>query len=149
MTCGAEKTQTHLHALIALAFDRLAADLLKHWHESGHESLTLSHFLNVLRFVSIDGVRPARMAEQAGVSQQAISLLIKELSELGYVERGPDPTDRRAQVVRWSRKGETAARQTERWFAERELAWRASLGDRAVDGAMATLALIVREESDR
>lgn len=89
------------------------------------------------------------MAEQAGVSQQAISLLIKELSELGYVERGPDPTDRRAQVVRWSHKGEAAARQTEQWFAERELAWRSSVGDQAVDGAIATLSLIAHEESDR
>lgn len=149
MTCESEPTPTHLHALITLAFDRLSADLLQHWRESGHERLTLSHFLNVLRFVSIDGVRPARMAEQAGVSQQAISLLIKELSELGYVERGPDPTDRRAQVVRWSRKGEAAARQTERWFTERELAWRSSVGDEAVDGAMETLALIVRKESDQ
>ena len=58
MTCESEPTPTHLHALITLAFDRLAADLLQHWRESGHERLTLSHFLNVLRFVSIDGVRP-------------------------------------------------------------------------------------------
>src|SRR5699024_10708771 len=96
--CEDDRTQPHLQALITLAFDRLAADLLQHWSTSGHEELTLSHFLDVVRFLSVDGFRVAGMARQAGVSHHAISLLTKELSDLGYVGRGPDPADLRVQV---------------------------------------------------
>lgn len=144
MTCVSDPPQPTLPALIALAFDQHVGALLRHVHESGHGDITLSHFLNVLRFVSREGVRPARIAEQAGISQQGISLLIADLVERGYLERTPDPIDRRAQIVRWSAKGEVVARDVEQWFGECERAWRAAAGESAVEGAITTMDLVAR-----
>lgn len=149
MPCGSPPNAPSVQALVTLAFDALAHDLLRHWHDQGHSDLTLSHFLNVLRYVSVDGIRPARIAEQAGVSQQATSLQIADLVRLGYLERTPDPSDRRAQVVRWSPKGEQAARHTEEWFKQCEALWRSKLGDAAIDGTISTLTLIAQNGRKR
>jgi DNA-binding MarR family transcriptional regulator len=40
------------------------------------------------------------LAEQARVTKQTASFLVEQLEAAGYVERVPDPTDRRARLVR-------------------------------------------------
>lgn len=52
--------------------------------------------VNVLRHLATnERVSGADLAEAIGVSAQAISLVTKELQELGFVERHPDSQDRR------------------------------------------------------
>ncbi|CAM3323865.1 MarR family transcriptional regulator [Nocardioides dubius] len=52
--------------------------------------------VNVLRHLARqERASGADLAEAIGVSAQAISLVTKELQELGYLERLPDPSDRR------------------------------------------------------
>lgn len=131
-----------LPTLIALAFGRITGDLVEHLHAEGHTDLQLSHFMTVLRFVSADGVRQAHIARDAGVTPQAVSLAVVDLEKRGYVERVPDPADGRAWLVRWSARGREAALSVEHWFAELEDGWRQTLGDDAVGGARATLALV-------
>ncbi|WP_156192335.1 MarR family winged helix-turn-helix transcriptional regulator [Corynebacterium kalinowskii] len=149
MTCVNGFPESSLQSLIAEAFDRQTSDLLKYWHDRGHEKLTISHFLNVLRFVSQEGIRPARISELSGISQQGTSLLITELVSLGYVDRTPDPADKRAQVVRWSEKGLAVAWVTETWFRECEKNWRNHLGDQAVEGAFLTLQHVISEGREK
>ncbi|MBL8771554.1 MAG: MarR family transcriptional regulator [Phenylobacterium sp.] len=43
--------------------------------------------------------RPTRLAENLGVTRQYMSQMIGELAARGLLEVGPDPEDRRAQVV--------------------------------------------------
>lgn len=112
---------------------------MAHLHAVGYTDLTLNHVLNVLRFVSADGIRPARIADQVGITQQAISLLLSDLVARGYVERTPDPSDRRAQLIRWSPKGLAAATAIESWFTELEQSWREQCGNAAVDAAVTVL----------
>lgn len=47
-----------------------------------------------------DGSRVSDLAEQARVTKQSAASLVEQLEAAGYVERGPDPTDRRARLVR-------------------------------------------------
>jgi DNA-binding MarR family transcriptional regulator len=47
-----------------------------------------------------DGSRVSDLAEQARVTKQTASFLVEQLEAAGYVERVPDPTDRRARLVR-------------------------------------------------
>jgi DNA-binding MarR family transcriptional regulator len=46
------------------------------------------------------GTRVSELAEQARVTKQSAGFLVQQLEAAGYVERVPDPTDRRARLVR-------------------------------------------------
>lgn len=49
--------------------------------------------------ISSEGSRLTELARGANMSPQAMGELVDELEELGYVERRPDPTDRRAKLI--------------------------------------------------
>ena len=46
------------------------------------------------------GTRVSDLAEQSRVTKQSAGFLVEQLEAAGYVERVPDPTDRRARLVR-------------------------------------------------
>lgn len=50
--------------------------------------------------VGPEGTRVSDLAEQARVTKQSAGFLVEQLESAGYVERVPDPTDRRARLVR-------------------------------------------------
>ena len=47
-----------------------------------------------------DGTRVSDLAEQARVTKQSAGFLVERLEAAGYVERVPDPADRRSRLVR-------------------------------------------------
>ncbi|MEU3623027.1 MarR family transcriptional regulator [Amycolatopsis coloradensis] len=53
----------------------------------------------VLAYIDKDGVRATELAQLSGQHKQVIGKLVDELEALGYVERRPDPADRRAKLV--------------------------------------------------
>ena len=46
-----------------------------------------------------EGSRLTELARGANMTPQAMGELVDELEDLGYVERRPDPTDRRAKLI--------------------------------------------------
>ena len=74
------------------------------------------------------GTRVADLAEQARVTKQSAGFLVDQLEAAGYVERVPDPTDRRARLVRLHPRADrvvaTANAEVERVLAE----WAAHVG---------------------
>ena len=52
-----------------------------------------------------DGARLTDLARRANMTPQAMGELVDELEELGYVERRPDPRDRRAKLIVLTRRG--------------------------------------------
>lgn len=54
------------------------------------------------------GTRPTEIARRAGISKQAVGQVLDELEAAGLVERIVDPQDKRARLVRYTRKGEEA-----------------------------------------
>jgi DNA-binding MarR family transcriptional regulator len=55
--------------------------------------------------LDFDGIRLTDLATKAGVTKQAVGQLVDDLAALGMVERVPDPNDRRAKLIRFSRRG--------------------------------------------
>lgn len=55
--------------------------------------------------ISPEGSRLTELARGANMSPQAMGELVDELEELGYVERRPDPTDRRAKLIVLTSRG--------------------------------------------
>ncbi len=49
--------------------------------------------------IKAEGSRLTELARGANITPQAMGELVDELEELGYVERRPDPTDRRAKLI--------------------------------------------------
>lgn len=53
----------------------------------------------VLAYLGPDGARATELSRLSGRRKQVIGTMIDELTTLGYVERRPDPADRRAKLV--------------------------------------------------
>lgn len=56
--------------------------------------------------IDLDGTRATEIARRMGVSKQAVGPLLAELEQMGVVERVPDPSDRRARLVRFASSAE-------------------------------------------
>ncbi len=53
----------------------------------------------VLAYLRADGIRASDLARASGQHKQVIGSLVDDLERLGYVERKPDPADRRAKLI--------------------------------------------------
>ncbi|MEU8384545.1 helix-turn-helix domain-containing protein [Streptosporangium sp. NPDC048865] len=53
----------------------------------------------VLAYLDPEGVRATELSRLSGQSKQIVGILVDELEALGYVERRPDPRDRRAKLI--------------------------------------------------
>jgi len=55
--------------------------------------------------IRAEGSRLTELARGANMTPQAVGELVDELETLGYVERRPDPTDRRAKLIVLTSRG--------------------------------------------
>lgn len=77
----------------------------------------------VFRFVRDDGMRLTRLAELAAITKQSAGEIVDDLVKRGYVERVPDPADKRAKLIRLTQKGREAQATGFALFAEIERRW--------------------------
>jgi DNA-binding MarR family transcriptional regulator len=59
----------------------------------------------VFQYLEATGTTVSTLAERAEMTKQAMGELVAYLEERGYVDRVPDPSDRRAKLVRPTAKG--------------------------------------------
>src|SRR3712207_2288787 len=59
----------------------------------------------VFQRIAPGGSRLTDLAAQAGITKQSAGFLVDQLERAGYVERVPDPADRRARLVRVALRG--------------------------------------------
>jgi len=83
--------------------------MLSALHREGMVDLVPAHLV-VLRYPGPDGLRPTEIANQLGMSKQALNYLLGELEASGYLERVPDPDDQRSKRVRMTDRGYAAGR---------------------------------------
>lgn len=84
---------------------RVGSELLhEHFAANGHPDVRAPHG-NVMQFLENEGSRVSDLARRAQVTKQSMAELVAHLERHGYVERVPDPGDRRAKLVRPTRKG--------------------------------------------
>ena len=71
---------------------------------AGYDDITPAH-VAMFRYPTLDWRRPTEIAEQLQISKQSAHELITHLEQHGYITRVPDPTDRRARIVRLTDRG--------------------------------------------
>lgn len=91
--------------LLRLAYNSLSARLFASIARSGFDDLRPAHG-NVMEHLSYeDGLRLTDLAGRADMTAQSMGELVDDLVSKGYVERRPDPADRRAKRVHLTARG--------------------------------------------
>jgi DNA-binding MarR family transcriptional regulator len=82
----------------------------------------------VFSYLTPAGTRLADLATQSGMAPQSIVWHVDQLERLGYVERLPDPSDRRAKLIRPTKNGLAYMACASDALADIEHKWVAALG---------------------
>jgi len=106
--------------------------------ERGHPDIRPPHN-NVFQFLDAEGTRVSVLAERAAITKQSMAELVAHLERHGYVERVPDPGDRRAKLVRSTERGSEVYAIAREVIAEMERDWIARVGTRRLAELRATL----------
>jgi DNA-binding MarR family transcriptional regulator len=116
-------TATLLHQTFQCLIEQLVANL----QEAGYRDIRVAHS-RVFEHLPATGARVARMAEAAQMTQQSMTELVEYLELAGYVERLPDPRDRRAKLVRLTKTGKRLSAAGRHAMRRIDASWEARLG---------------------
>src|SRR3712207_8087895 len=94
----------NLGVLLREPFLALTEHIHRRLAEHGHPEVRPAHGA-VFPFLDDAGTRVSVLAERAQVTKQSMAELVIHLERHGYVERIPDPTDRRAKLGRAAARG--------------------------------------------
>ena|SRR5438105_4193987 len=93
-------------------------------NDAGFGDIRAPH-ASVFPFVPAEGISVSELAKRAHVRKQTMAQAVEELEQMGYVERRPDPRDRRARLVLLTSRGKAvppiaivAGREVEARWAE-------------------------------
>ncbi len=119
--------ETTLSYLLRVAHTALNREVFKRLAERGVADVDVAS-RHVFPHLRPGGTRLTEIAERADLTKQAVGYLVDALEARGYVERVPDPTDRRAKLVRWTARGLEQDRIAMESFAETERRWAEVIG---------------------
>ena len=117
-----------LGGLLTVASRAVGQELHRRLEAAGYADLRPGSG-NVFEHVGPEGSTVAAMAQRAGITPQGMVQVVDYLAAHGYVERAPDPTDRRAKLVRLTKRGHAADRLARATLLEIETEWGALLGE--------------------
>jgi DNA-binding MarR family transcriptional regulator len=118
-----------LAQLLKHPFDALLVRLHAELAAAGFPDIRPAHGY-VFQYAEPGGSRLTVLARQAGLTKPTVLAAVDDLERLGYVERVPDPGDRRAKLVRLTARGAAAAAEAGRIVAAIEADWAERLGPR-------------------
>jgi DNA-binding MarR family transcriptional regulator len=101
--------------------------MLERLHERGFDDLVSAH-LAVMQYPGPQDMRPSELAARLRTSKQALNYLLGELERLGYLERRPDPDDRRSKRIAVTERGRAVAAVIRDAVGEMEEEWSERLG---------------------
>ena len=116
-------------ALLRMPADAVVNRMVTGLHEAGFTDIVAAHF-SVLRYPGPADRRPSELAEEAGMSKQAMNYLLRDLEQLGYLTRGNDPDDGRSKRVQLTQRGEELRLAIRKIVREIEAEWQRELGAR-------------------
>jgi DNA-binding MarR family transcriptional regulator len=126
-------------ALLRIPREAATRQILIKLDASGFGDVRLAHF-TVFAHLPPEGLRLTELAEAALLTKQSMGYLVDELEARGYVERAPDPADRRAKLVRMTERGRAVEQVVRRAILQVEAEWAAYMAP----GEFAELSRLLR-----
>jgi DNA-binding MarR family transcriptional regulator len=93
-----KRTDPDLGVLTSRLLFAVQEELFDTLARQGHPNLRPQHGA-VLAYLDAEGSRATDLARHSGQHKQVVGKLLDELETLGYIERRPDPSDRRAKLI--------------------------------------------------
>jgi len=97
-------------------------ELVRRLAAAGYDDLPAAYH-PVFENIDRDGTRLTVLAARAGMTHQSMGELVRTLEIRGYVQRTPDPVDRRARLITLTGKGHQMVRTALNEIAAIEHAW--------------------------
>lgn len=102
----------------------------------------------VLAYLDEAGVRPGDLARLSGRRKQTIGAILDDLERLGYIDRQPDPQDRRASLIVPTDRGFTFMHASDAIINEIESQHAARIGPRAYAQLKHRLRMITSQQAE-
>jgi len=138
--------QIPLAGLLDAAKQALLNEFEQELAKSGYGDIRPTHGC-VFRFVRDDGMRLTELASLAGMTKQSVGEMVDGLVERGYVERVPDPEDKRAKLICLTERGKDAQRFGFSLFSELEARWAERFGSERLAGLREVLEDVAADEA--
>lgn len=136
-----------LAALLDVAAQGMLGEFRRELEQAGYAEIRPTHGC-VFRFLrASEGMRLTELATFAGMTKQSVGEIVDDLVALGYVERVPDPADRRAKLICLTPKGAQASKVGYDLFAKIEESWAERYGDERIAELRTLLEEIVTAEA--
>ena len=124
---SARDAPENLAILLREPFRAMSEQLFARLAQRGHTEVRYAHG-NVFQYLDDTGTTVSRLAERAQMTKQSMAQLVQHLERCGYVERVPDPADRRAKLVRTTERGREVFAIVREFVAETDAAVTEHLG---------------------
>ena len=121
------RRRENLGVLLREPFQIGSEELHRRIAERGHPAIRTPHG-DVFGHLDAEGTSVSELARRAQVTKQSMAELVAHLERHGYVERVPDPTDRRAKLVRATARGREVYAIARAVLADIEREWTERLG---------------------
>ncbi|WP_406229855.1 MarR family winged helix-turn-helix transcriptional regulator [Nocardia sp. NBC_01009] len=105
--------------LLGQAYETFVRELHTHMAEHGHRMLGASYGF-VLRTLAESALTASQLGERLGITAQGAAKVVDEMVRHGYVERRPDPADKRAKLLHLSDRGRDTLDAVREFHAEYE-----------------------------
>jgi DNA-binding MarR family transcriptional regulator len=122
-------------------------ELFERLHDGGFDDIVPRHGV-VLAYLREDGVRATDLARLSGQLKQVIGVIVDDLEELGYVQRKPDPADRRAKLIVPTRRGRAQMKAASSIMADITDRHAADIGVEEFERFLSTFRLVVERQRD-
>jgi len=100
---------------------------------------------NVFPFVGPDGITVSELAVLAHVRKQTMAQAVGQLERTGYVQRSPNPHDRRSQLVFLTERGKSVPPVTHAAAAQIEDGWAVLTGAKELESLRSSLQRLLSE----
>ena len=117
----------NLGILLRAPFQEVVRRVSSELAAAGFDDLRPAHTA-VFQHIAPDGSRLTDLAERAQITKQSMGYLVDYLEQRGYLERRPDPSDRRAALVCLTDRGREEVRAAMAIIRNIELEWTRALG---------------------
>jgi DNA-binding MarR family transcriptional regulator len=132
---------------LAFLSRELSRSLMQKSVARGHKGLKLNWDTVFLNLDFRDGSRIVDLAQINGLTKQAMSQIVAEIEQQGYVTKKDDPSDGRARKIKLTAKGKKMVQDSMESYGELEADYEALIGRKKLEIFQEIAAELVRLKS--